>query len=216
MYPDSEPGGHRPSYLERLDRLPDREKWPVVRGWLASEPRPLCEELREHRPILATPDVTLVTRRADVVEVLSLPSIFTVDLYADRMGEFMLSRDETPMNTRDKGIMQAMLSRDDLPRIRARVGELADEALDAADGRMEAVSQAARLVPLRIVQEYCGIEGPDEDLLRWSYASQLNQFNNLPFDGRRDADAVHEAALRARDEMVDHLTRLIAARGSRA
>jgi cytochrome P450 len=202
----------RTPLLDRLFAAPEDERWPLAREWIRNEPAPFFAELRAEKPILVTPDVTLVARWADVMEILSLPTVFTVDFYKPKMGDFMLAQDETPVNTRDKGVMHAMLSRDDLPRVRALVGELAGEALDRGEGRIEAVSQLSRLVPLRIVQQYFGLAGPDEDMLRWSFANQLDQFNNLPFDGRTDADAVHQAADDTRGELRALLTTLIPAR----
>ena len=192
-------------YLARLDHARPEDRWPMARGWIASEPKPFFDELRARRPILVTDRVTLVAKAADVREILGLPKVFTVDLYKPKMGDFMLAQDETPVNTRDKGIMQAMLSRGDLATVRGMVGDAADAALDAAGGRIEVVQGLARLVPLRLVQRYFGIEGPDDRMLAWSFANQMDQFNNLPFDDRPDAEAIHQAAVDARAEMVAHL-----------
>lgn len=202
----------RTPFLDRLFDTPETERWALAREWMRSDPAPFFAELRAEQPILVTPDVTLVARWADVMEILSLPTVFTVDFYKPKMGDFMLAQDETPVNTRDKGVMHAMLSRDDLPRVRALVAQLAGQALDAADGRIEIVSQLSRLTPLRIVQQYFGLAGADEEMLRWSYANQLDQFNNLPFDARADADAVHQAAEDTRGELRALLTSLIPAR----
>ena len=200
------------SYLAKLSATPESERWPLARRWMADEPGPFFSELRRERPILELPDLTLAAKRADVEEILSLPSVFTVALYKPKMGDFMLAADETPMNTRDKSVMRAMLNRDDLPGIRALVGTLADEALDRGGGRLDVVPDLARLVPLRIVQSYFGFEAPDADMLRWSYANQLDQFNNLPFDGRPDVEAVQAAAEAARSEMRARFQSLIPAR----
>ena len=108
-----------------------------------------------------------MTRFADVTEVLSREKVFTARPYAPHMdpvvGPFMLARDQTPINWRERGIMQAVLKPEDLPQVREAAGRLADEALDAAaaQGRIEGVSQLGRYVPLRIVGEYFGFPGPD-------------------------------------------------------
>ncbi|HEX2148933.1 MAG TPA: cytochrome P450, partial [Actinomycetota bacterium] len=69
--------------------------------------------------ILKTPGFTLLTRFADVTEVLSREKVFTVRPYQPHMdpvvGPFMLARDATPLNWREKGIMQAVLMPEDLP-----------------------------------------------------------------------------------------------------
>lgn len=45
-------------------------------------------------------------------------------------GPFMLSRDDKEVNWRERGIMQAMLQREELPAIREMSKEIAEEALD--------------------------------------------------------------------------------------
>jgi cytochrome P450 len=191
-----------PSYLAEFNRTRPEKRWPLVRRWMAEDPRGFFAEIRAKRPILVTDRVTLISKNADVREILALPKVFTVDLYKPKMGDFMLAQDETIVNTRDKGVMQAMLSRSDLPKVREMAGAVADAALDAAGGRLEVVGGLARHVPLKIVQRYFGIEGPDDRMIAWSFANQLDQFNNLPFDDRPDADAVAQAAIDARKEMV--------------
>ena len=49
------------SYLQRFEATPEAQRWPLVRGWMLGEPLPFYAELRRDRPILAMPDVTLVT-----------------------------------------------------------------------------------------------------------------------------------------------------------
>ncbi|MFG1236392.1 cytochrome P450 [Xanthobacter autotrophicus DSM 597] len=199
-------------YLDKLAAVRPAERWPLVRGWISSEPRPFFAELRAHAPVYETSEVTLVAKRADVIEILSVPKVFTVDLYKPKMGDFMLAMDETVVNYRDKSVMPAILAWDDLPKIRAAVAEVADEALNAAGSEIEAVQKLARLVPLRIVQRVFGIKGPDADLLDWSYANQMDQFNNLPYDDRPDADAIHQAAEDSRVKLRALFAALIPAR----
>lgn len=196
-------------YLDALDAAAPGDRWPLARGWCGSEPTAFFAELRARRPVLEAGDVLMVAKRADVIEILSLPTTFTVELYHEKMGDFMLARDETPTNYRDKAVMRAFLALDDLPRIRTLAGEVAAEALAAANGKIEVVTSLSRLTPLRVVQRYFGIEAPDADLLRWSFANQVDQFNNLPFDGRPDAAEVSAAADRARAEMRATFARLI-------
>ena len=96
--------------------------------------------------------------------------------------------------------------------MRDRAGAITDAALDAGGGSLDVVASIARLVPLQIVQSYFGFSAPDDDLLRWSYANQFDQFNNLPFDGRADAAAIQAAAEHAREEMRAAFASLIPAR----
>lgn len=200
------------SYLEQYDALDDpKAKAGFAAKLIRTDWRGFFQELREQRPILPTPGFTLVTKFADVSEVLSRPTTFTVRPYAPKMdpvvGPFMLARDETPLNWREKGIMQAVLKPEDLPQVRAMAGAFADEALDAAapEGRIEAVSRLGRSIPIRIVGSYFGFPGPDlESMYRWSKATQTDMFKNLPGD-----PAVHEAALAAGREMKAYLTGLL-------
>ncbi|HYN98041.1 MAG TPA: cytochrome P450, partial [Actinomycetota bacterium] len=200
------------TYLEQYDGADDRTKVGLALKWIRTDWRPFFKELRENRPILKTPNFTFVTRFADVTEVLSREKVFTVRPYQPHMdpvvGPFMLARDATPINWREKGIMQAVLKPEDLPAVREMAGRLADESLDAAagQGKIEAISKLGRFVPRRIVGEYFGFPGPDlESMYRWSKATQTNMFKNL----QNDPD-VHEAAVQAGKEMKEYLTGLLA------
>jgi cytochrome P450 len=204
------------TYLEQYDELDGQPQAQVglVSKWLrTADWRPFFAELRAGRPILRTPAFTLVARCDDVRDVLSRPQDFSVRLYASKMdpvvnGPFMLARDETPVNWREKGIMQAVLRPEDLPKVRSMAGEYADEALDAAEpsGRIEAVGQLARYVPIRMCGAYFGFPGPDVDTMsRWSLAFQSDMFKNIAND-----PAVHETSVRAGEEMRAYLTGLLA------
>lgn len=203
-------GTQAAGYLEQFDAADDQTRVALVTKWIRTDWRPFFQELREQRPVLRTPRFTLLTRFADVTEVLSRETVFTVAPYQPRMdpvvGPFMLARDATPINWREKGIMQAVLRPEDLPGVRALAGTLADEALDKASGRIEAVGSLGRLVPTRIVGEYFGFPGPDlASMYRWSKATQTNMFKNLQGDAE-----IHAAAVRAGEEMGAYLTDLMA------
>lgn len=199
-------------YIARLDAAPSDQKWPMARDWIRTQPAPFFAELRRSRPILVLPEVTLLTLRSDCVDVLSLPRLFTVQLYGRKMGSFMLGLDETPINFRDKGVMQAMLPRSDLPRIKALVEATAKKILDESKGRIELVQQYARLVPLRLVNGYFGFTGPDADMLEWSLAAQWDQFNNHPFDGWPNSAKIASRAALGLIAMLAHVTELTAKR----
>lgn len=202
------------SYLEQYDAQSDDPAAQVklVSGWIRTDWQPFFRELRECRPIFQTPGFTLVTRFPDVTEVLSRERVFSVRLYASRMdpvvnGPFMLSRDDTPVNWREKGIMQAVLRPEELPAVRELAGSIADESLDRAwpDGRIEAVSQLGRYVPIRLCGDYFGFPGPDlASMYRWSRATQSDMFKNLAND-----PAVHEASVQAGKEMLAYLADLL-------
>lgn len=201
------------SYLQQYDALGAdvQAKAALAAKLIRTDWRGFFKELREQRPIFAAPGFTFVTKFADVTEVLSRPTTFTVRPYAPKMdpvvGPFMLARDETPLNWREKGIMQAVLKPEDLPQVRAMAAAIADEALDEAapEGRIEAVSRLGRYIPIRIVGEYFGFPGPDlESMYRWSKATQVDMFKNLASD-----PAIHERALQAGREMKAYLTGLL-------
>jgi len=202
------------SYLEKYDDLDGQPAAQValVSGWLRTDARPFFAELRAHRPILVTPAFTVLSRFDDVTDVLSREQDFSVRLNAPKMdpvvgGPFMLARDNTPVNWREKGIMQAVLRLEDLPQVRAMAGEFADEALDAAapEGRIEAVNRLGRYVPIRLCGTYFGFPGPDlESMYRWSKATQSDMFKNLNND-----PTVHEASVIAGQEMQLYLRQLL-------
>ena len=181
------------TYLERYDATPDDGKWTLARGWIDSETDalPFFKELREKRPVLATPSCTLIARYDDVIEALNMPRIFTVQLYWAKMtnGIYLMAHDDDPLHYREKSIMQGLLNRDDVPRVRTMVAGIAKGLLDAAGGHIEAVGGYTRMVPARIVQDYFGLRGGKvQDLMDWSYWNQVDNFYNQPFDLRTDAE----------------------------
>jgi cytochrome P450 len=172
------------SYLERYDREPDEGKLKLVRQFMADDPLGFFKELRTRRPVLVTPQCTLVALYDDVIEVLNMPKVFTVALYGPKMADdYLMSRDDDELHYREKSIMQGMLNREDLPRIRNMVAETCDEILRHANGKLDAVPDYCRLVPATIVQKYFGLTGIDRsELMEWSYWAQVDTFYNQPFD----------------------------------
>jgi cytochrome P450 len=205
-------------HLERYDAAMARDPmsaFAMVREWMRTGWRAFFAELRDQRPIFVTPAFTVVTRFADVTEVLSREEVFTVRAFAPRLdaalgGPFMLARDATPMNWREKGLMQVMLDPRDAAAVRGLAGRLADEALDAASprGRIEAVGELFRHVALRVCAEYFGLPGPDpETLSRWTRAVVTDGFANFQGD-----PAIQAASVRAGEEMMRYLRGLLAER----
>jgi cytochrome P450 len=203
------------NYLAVYDSTPDEKKFALVRAWMDQEPLSFFRELREKRPVLATPTCTLVARFCDVTEVLSKPTVFTVSLYKPKMKDFLMTHDDDALHTREKSIMHAMLNRDDLPSVRKMVGDIARGILDAAGGKIEAVSNYCRMVPVTLVQEYFGLKGVDrKDLIDWSYWNQYDAFHNQPFDQVSDEMRRHisERHAEADARLAKYLTLLIAMR----
>jgi len=179
------------SFLDTFDNTADpKARMALFFDALRTDWRTLFAELRETRPILDLPIMTVVSRWADVVDLLSRNEVFCVT-YAPHMdpsvGPFMLARDGAVENWRDKSVMRTLLRWDDLPTIRATAAEVASAALRAAtqpaSGEFDVVATVARLVPLKIVQRCFGFLGPDDaTMLAWSHVTQADMFHNLTND----------------------------------
>ena len=116
-------------YLEQYDATADADKFPLVYKWMWEEPLPFFKELREKRPILVTPVVTIISRFDDVTAVLNMPKIFTVELYLPKMGNgiYLMAHDDDALHTREKSMMQSLLNRDDLPNVRKLIAQLGND-----------------------------------------------------------------------------------------
>ena len=187
----------------------------VIKDLIEHETDGFFATLRRVRPILHIPNgPVFVTLFHDVQEVLSRPEVFTVRGYARSMdpsvGPFMLARDGTTINERDKGIMRAMLRREDLPRVRETVGRLAAAAVreGTVDGRLEVVGALSRMVPVQLTGEYFGFPGPDvATMMRWSRATQNDMFHNYTDDKTIRGDNIQACT-----EMKAYVTGLVAQR----
>lgn len=201
------------SFLEEYDAIDagqPQQQMGLFFQYILTDPGGMFGELRAHRPIFVMPAATLATRFVDVQEILTRPKVFSVRLYQPKMdpsvGPFMLARDATAINRRDKSIMMAMLRLEDLPAIRKLVAALADAAIEASGGTIEVVSQLSRLVPVQLTQQYFGFPGPDvATMMRWSRATHYDMFHNTP----ENDSAIHAANLQAGAEMHAYLTQLI-------
>lgn len=176
-------------YLKEYDAAPDNQKFRLVQGWMKAEPLPFFKQLREQCPILVTPEGTLVTLFSDLTDVMQMPKVFTVDLYKPKMGVtatdvgYLMAHDDDALHYREKSLMQGLLNREDLPRVRELVAKTACKILDEADGSIEIVNQYCRMVPAHLVQDYFGLDGVGrEELIDWSYWNQYDAFHNQPFD----------------------------------
>jgi cytochrome P450 len=203
------------AFIDEYDSIPatdPQKQVQVVYRWLRSNWRGMYGELRAARPVFRTPAFVMVTRRADVIQILSENELYSVRGYKDAMdpsiGPFMLDRDGTAINWNDKGVMRAVLPWDDLPGVRSLVEEIAGKSLAAGQTRIELVSALGRLVPLKVVQRYFGFPGPDDaTMLRWSKATQWDIFHNPTKDAQ-----VHAACVRAGEEMRAYVWGLLDAK----
>ena len=177
------------SFLDTLDALPDADvagRTGLFFQSLHDDWRSLFAELRAKRPVLTLPTMTVLARWADVVDMLSRNGTFQVP-YRPHMdpsvGPFMMGRDDTELNWRDKSVMRTLLQWGDLPGIRSVAADVAKQALANASGSVDIVATVSRLVPLRIVQRCFGFPGPDDaTMLAWSRATQADMFHNLVND----------------------------------
>jgi cytochrome P450 len=203
------------AYLQRFDATPVNARWPLVRGWIFGEPLPFFAELRHERPILAMPEVTLVTRFNDCTEILLRHDLFSVALYKPKQGDYWMDQDDTAVHWREKSIMKAVLDRDEIPAIRAYVADKAASLLAAAGGKLDAVGGLTRAVPLALVQDRFGFKLSEAaSLCKWSYWNQIDAFWNQPFDAIAwpDQSKVVDERESANKEMAVYLVALIAAR----
>ncbi|AWB65745.1 cytochrome P450 [Saccharobesus litoralis] len=177
------------NYLAEFDAAEPQDKYPLVQKWMKTEPLPFFKQLRAERPILVTPECTLLANFTDVRDVLQMPKIFTVNLYKPKMGVtdtepgYLMAHDDDALHYREKSLMQGMLNRDDLPDVRRLIAKASQDILDKAGGSIEIVNHYCRMVPAILVQDYFGLDGIDKKkLLKWSFWNQYNTFHNQPFD----------------------------------
>src|SRR3546814_17296450 len=82
---------------------------------------------------------------------------------------YLMAHDDDALHYREKSLMQGLLNRDDLPRVREMVAETARDILEEAGGGIELVNDYCRIVPVCLVQDYFGLDGVSRsDLIRWS------------------------------------------------
>jgi cytochrome P450 len=168
-------------------------------------------------PILVLGKRAIVTRHADVVEVLTRDTEFTIaEVNEARInqsdGPFILGMDRSPQYDTEAATLREAVRPEDLERIRCLVKQRADELVAAArpDGKIDVVNGLARVVATRIVGSYFGMPGPDEPtMMRW----MRDVFHDIFANPTSDAN-VHSNALRSVAELRQHMDQVIAARKS--
>ncbi len=179
-----------------------------ISEWLTSTEtlRVASSGLRAWLPIAVSGDRVFVSRYDDVVAVLADDANFGVtEIYADKMarttGTFFLGMEDTPQYRREAGIARNATRKDDADGIVDIVKTSAKELLGRArlrGGKIDAVGEFSRLVPLRLLERYFGVPGPDPDTMkRWMRAIFWDIFLNPEDDPKvRESAAVASAALR--------------------
>jgi hypothetical protein len=61
-------------YLREYDNAAEDEKYPLVQQWIRDERLPFFKQLRAERPVLETPECTLVALFTDVRDMLQMPT----------------------------------------------------------------------------------------------------------------------------------------------
>ena len=206
------------NYLAEYDAAPEASKYPLVQKWMKTEPLPFFKQLREQRPILVTPECTLVANFTDVRDALQMPKVFTVNLYKPKMNVtkdddgYLMAHDDNALHYREKSLMQGMLNRDDIPRVRKLIKERSQDILDNANGHIEIVNEYCRMVPAILVQEYFGLDGIEpKKLLKWSFWNQYNTFHNQPFDlnTKEKYDHIVDTHAQCSEELVAYMAKLM-------
>jgi len=179
--------------------------------------RPSFVFLRRFFPILVLGKRAMVTRHADVIEVLTRDTEFTIaEVNEARFnqgdGPFILGMDRSPQYDTEAATLREVVRPDDLERIRCLVRESAAELIGAAQpsGKIDVVNGLACVVATKTVGSYFGIPAPDEALMmRW----MRDIFHDL-FANPLSDEKVHRDFLRSGEELRQHMDRVISARKS--
>jgi cytochrome P450 len=144
----------------------------------------------------------IVTRRADVIEVLDRNADFEV-VYESRIraitggDNFFLGMQDSARYTRDVSNMRLAVRRDDVARIvEPHARALAERLVAGKAGRIDVPPELSLPVPAAIVTDYFGITGAaDEDLMDWATLMFRYVFTDLQGDPVLDRDALAAASL---------------------
>jgi len=170
--------------------------------------------LRRFKPILVLGQRVIVTRYADVVDVLTRDRDFTIkqinaENFERLTGSFFLGMD-LPEYERESEILQKAIREGDLKKIRTFVTQCASDLVDAVrpSGRIDVVGQLTRVVPTRLVASYLGVPGPDEQtMMSWMRILFHDSFLNPNGDPK-----IRELAEVSAKELAEYLQDLIAHR----
>ncbi len=177
----------------------------------------LAWPLLRFMPTIAFRNLVLVTRHADVSEVLDRDEDFTIaEVNAAAMdrvnGPFVLGMDRSPLLLRERSILQQSIHDGDADRIRSFASSTAAELVEQARARrrIDVVQDLARPAAVRLVAHHFGIPGPDEETTkRWMRAI----FHEAFLNGAGDP-GVRRAGERASAELHTYTDDLIAVRQS--
>jgi cytochrome P450 len=183
---------------------------------LQQHPQEVFALLREVRPVYVHGGMAVVTRYPDVMEVLTHDTEFSVEGYAGPMreitGDFILGLDPGPDYERAVSLLRLAFRQTDVAAITALATQAASDCVTAAlpSGAIDVIAELTDRVPARLVAQYLGAPGPDEDtLIRWARILFTHIFVDLNHDR-----ILSEQATAAATAIRPHLDGLVAARKS--
>jgi cytochrome P450 len=157
----------------------------LIGKWIAVSPLAFFKELREAAPVLKAPAFTLVTRYADVQEVLTLNDIFTTDLLKQNMQKFIgntvIDLPPSAEYEHRKSILRLAFPMADLERYHNILQTESTKLLQKVkpNTSFDVVAYAKRL-PAAAIAHYLGLgELPVEDVVRWMHDINEGAVRNL-------------------------------------
>lgn len=169
-----------PMDLSKVDRVPDRLVWPLMRD--RYDPLPRLGAMRDKAPVEKLTsflgiDVWLVTGDAQVREVLAHPTAFSNDIrpYVGRSGDSSsgdiggLGFTDPPDHTRLRKLLTPEFTMRRLERLRPRIAGIVEQQLDvleAAGDDAELVRDFAFPVPFLVICELLGLPVEEREIFR--------------------------------------------------
>jgi cytochrome P450 len=200
-------------FLEAYKQLhTPAEQNALLLQWITQRRNDLFRQLRAAAPIFSAPDCVIVSRYAEVVEVLT-DQDFTVEPYRQAGGgTFVLGMDDSPERDRALAILKLVVKRTDLDRIRTIAAETAKARIGDAlsEGKLDLVSQFARLIPLRVADQYFGVPGPDSQSLGNWIAALSRAFIYYSTQHFIQDPLVEKEAEQARGDYAAYVSSLVA------
>jgi cytochrome P450 len=157
----------------------------LIGKWIAVCPVEFFAELRERSPILKAPAFTLVTRAADVRDVLTLNEIFTTDLLKQNIlkfiGNTVVELPPSPEYEHRKSILRLAFPMEDMGRYRRILLEESSALLAKIkpDTSFDLVSYAKTL-PAAAIARYLGLADlPTDKVVQWMHDINEGAVRNL-------------------------------------
>jgi cytochrome P450 len=166
--------------------------------------------LRTFFPVLNLGSWVIVSRFDAVKEILTRDKDFTIaEINAANMHavdlDFFLGMDTSEVHDREKGIMEAMVKREDLSLIQKIIQEEIATLLPPllSNKKIEVVSQLSRVVPLALLERYFGVPVTDKKKMQdWMRKLFHQLFLNLNSDLQVTTSA-RQAATELKTYMMD-------------